>query len=84
MWLCTGNLPVFYFVLLHDILNQNAIVMKRLLVVFSLLSGYSSFAQVDSSTDKMMNELDKWAPKDKDQHNVVKVFIRKDSSTPIR
>ena len=47
--------------------------MKKILIVLSLLSGYATFAQVDS-TDKAMKELDKWAPKDKDQKNAVKVF----------
>jgi len=47
--------------------------MKKLLVVFSLLAGYASFAQVDS-TDKDMKELDKWASQPKDQKNVVKIF----------
>ena len=47
--------------------------MKKILLAFSLLAGYASFAQVDS-TDKDMKELDKWAPKGKEQKNVVKVF----------
>jgi len=47
--------------------------MKKVLIVFSLLAGYTSFAQVDS-TDKDMKELDKWASKDKEQKGVVKVF----------
>ena len=47
--------------------------MKKILVYFFLLTGYTSFAQVDS-TDKAMSELDKWAPNDKGQQNVVKIF----------
>ena len=47
--------------------------MKKLLVAFTLLTGYASFAQVDS-TEKAMKELDKWAPNGKEQKGVVKVF----------
>ncbi len=47
--------------------------MKKILMIFSLLYGSTSFAQVDS-TDKMMKELDKWAPQQKDQKNEVKIF----------
>jgi len=47
--------------------------MKRILVAFFLLTGYTSIAQVDSA-DKAMKELDKWAAQDKDQKNAVKVF----------
>ena len=48
--------------------------MKKSLAVFFLLTGFASVAQVDSSADKVMKELDKWAPQQKDQKNVVKVF----------
>lgn len=48
--------------------------MKKLLTLFFLFAGFVSIAQIDSSTEKAMKELDKWAPQGKSQKNVVKVF----------
>src|SRR4051812_32765776 len=58
---------------LSGLFSQKLNDMKKLLLALLLLNCNSLFAQVDS-TDKDMKELDKWAAKDKEQKDVVKVF----------
>ncbi len=48
--------------------------MKKLLAVFFLFTGLKTIAQVDSSSDKMMKELDDKASKQSEQKKPAKVF----------
>ena len=48
--------------------------MKYLFTLFLLCATYISHAQVDSSAEKALKELDKWAPQQKEPKNAVKIF----------